>query len=147
MFSIHLIANLMLNKEIENFIAYLTQKCSSIAEIWLIGSRANGIAREDSDWDLLVFGGELVFKTIKNDTTLHNDNVDLLVVLGDRFVKPYGEPKEGSLQNWKWKTVSDVKATYEGKKWIADIEAEKEGFEDMGRLDVRELSAAKIYSM
>ena len=76
----------------------------NISELWLLGSRANDTARVESDWDLLAFATTNTFKDITVDLRFHRDDVDLLVVdaSGDRFQKPWGSPKSGSLSSWAW---------------------------------------------
>jgi len=38
---------------IKSLIALIREHCNPVS-VWLFGSRAKGVAREDSDWDLLV---------------------------------------------------------------------------------------------
>ncbi len=38
---------------IRSLIALIRERCNPVS-VWLLGSRAKGLAREDSDWDLLV---------------------------------------------------------------------------------------------
>jgi|SRR5690554_3469958 len=135
----------MLTPKIQTYINRLTEKSPEITAIWLIGSRANGNAKCDSDWDFLVFGDAGTYKNVENDDSLHLNEVDLLIVTDDEFSKPYGNPKTGSLQNWEWNLKSESEATYKGVKWIPDLEAEKDGMPNMGQLFEQKLKAVRIY--
>lgn len=90
-------------------------------EIWLIGSRANGTARMNSDWDFFVFGNADVYEQLR--THLPIENIDLLVVTnGDEFASPWpreadGAIKRGSLTAWKWQQLTSDRASYEATKW------------------------------
>jgi predicted nucleotidyltransferase len=94
----------------------------TIESVWLIGSRANETARDDSDWDLLVFGSREVLDTLSKDDSFSRSDVDLLVVYdGDNFESPYGgidnrKSKKGSLRKWEWRHFSPDLASYEACK-------------------------------
>ncbi|MDN3716973.1 nucleotidyltransferase domain-containing protein [Vibrio breoganii] len=135
----------MLAPKIKKYIERLTEKSPEIEAIWLIGSRANGNAKSCSDWDLLVFGDINTFNRVKTDISFHCDEIDLLIVIGDEFSKPYGNPKAGSLQQWKWEIKWGNDATYNGTKWIPDLEAESEGMSNMGQFIEQTLKAVKVY--
>lgn len=92
-------------------------------ETWLMGSRANGSARADSDWDLLVFGDKTLIDLLKEEPPL--ENADVLVVHdGNEFCSPWadskGRIKSGSLVQWKWERKSSTSAVYSGTKWPDD---------------------------
>jgi predicted nucleotidyltransferase len=91
----------------------------SVAAIWLIGSRANGTERGESDWDLLVFGTQQTLAFLASSGSLHKSEVDLLVVTnGDDFQAAWGErSKHGSLSEWQWQQVSETEAQYMQAKW------------------------------
>ena len=57
----------MKKEALNNYIQSLTRKYLAIKSIWLIGSRANDNAREDSDWDLLVFADEKTLEKFKRE--------------------------------------------------------------------------------
>ena len=135
----------MLTPKIQHYIEQQAKKSPEITAIWLIGSRANGNASPLSDWDLLVFGSARTSNIVKNDTSFHCNEIDLLVVIGDKFSKPYGNEKTGSLQKWEWKIVSKHEATYKGLKWIPDAESESEGMSNMGHMLEQTLKAVKVY--
>jgi hypothetical protein len=132
----------MLSEEIHNYIEGLKTAYPSITEIWIIGSRANGNANNDSDWDFLVFSSELIEQKIRQNTKSHREDVDLLLVNKEgSFSKPFGKPKGGSLSKLKWRQVSEKLAHYEGCKWLPDPEAEAEGITDLGYLECQTLNA------
>ena len=110
----------MLSEYIEN----LLSACPEITEVWLIGSRANDKAREDSDWDFFVFGNDHTLSTLQENLSLRHPDIDLLVVYnGNDFREPWetesGKAKSGSLTGWEWELDKDslVRAHYNGTKW------------------------------
>ena len=135
----------MLSEDIKKYIHDLKSEFSSITEVWLIGSRANNNARDDSDWDFVVFSSSPVHEAIKNNSYFHREDIDLLIVnkVGD-FTKPFGKPKDGSLHAWKWNQVSDELAYYEGIKWVPDEESAAEGIEGLGKMICQTLVARKV---
>lgn len=135
----------MLTPKIQTYIKRITEESPEITAIWLIGSRANGNAKYDSDWDLLVFGDASTYKYVENDFPLHSDEIDLLIVTDDEFIKSYGNPKTGSLQKWEWKVKSESEASYKGVKWISDLEAEKDGISNTGQFLEQILKAVRVY--
>lgn len=135
----------MLTEDIKNYIYDLKLAFPSITDVWFVGSRANGTARDNSDWDFVVFSSPPIYDDIKGHSHFHREDVDLLLVGEDgEFSKPFGEPKGGSLSRWKWEQVSDVLAHYEGCKWVPDEEATAEGMPDMGELICKTLNGYKI---
>lgn len=122
----------MLAEDITKYVHGLKLSFPSITNVWLLGSRANGTARDNSDWDFLVFSSTEIYEEVKNNTAFHREDVDLLLVGEDgEFSKPFGQPKGGSLTKWKWIQVSDVLSHYEGCKWFPDEEAAAEGMGDL----------------
>jgi predicted nucleotidyltransferase len=117
--------------EIQGLLNDVQQNFPSISEIWLIGSRANNIAREDSDWDFLVFGNDNSLNKLKSMIGYKRENVDFLVIFdGDNFIEPWGEPKKsGSLTKWEWNRTSDYSAEYKQIKFIPDSEQEDSDLE------------------
>jgi predicted nucleotidyltransferase len=104
------------------FLEQLLTAYPKIESVWLIGSRANETARDDSDWDLLVFASREVFEALSKDDSFSRPDVDLLVVYdGDNFESPYSgvddrKSKKGSLQKWEWRHFSFDFASYEACK-------------------------------
>lgn len=130
---------------IDRYIHDLESEFPSITDVWLIGSRANDTARDGSDWDFIVFSSSPIYDNIKNNKRFHRADVDLLVVdENGEFSKPFGEPKGGSLSEWKWRQISANLACHESVKWVPDEEATAEGMADMGRLSCKTLSAHRV---
>lgn len=118
----------MLTPVINSYLDGLLKSISSIESIWLLGSRANGTAKPESDWDFLVFGDDAVFEKIQNSPSLHMKNVDLLVVAADgSFKKPYGEEKSGDLKSWEWRIITSETATYKSAKFD-DFDPDGDGY-------------------
>ena len=105
-------------------IAMLAKRYPQIEEVWLIGSRAEGLERANSDWDYLVFANERLINSLRQKPELYREDVDLLVVYdGDRFKSPWRDGarvKSGSLSEWDWKVVGEGEATYRATKWRSD---------------------------
>ncbi len=105
-------------REVWDYIERLTDRYASVSAIWLLGSRADGTERPESDWDLLVFADQDSFTAMRDDVGLHAAGIDLLVVTdGDRFEQPWIDeghsiPKGGYLDNWRWTENSRTGATY-----------------------------------
>ena len=99
-----------------------------ITSIWLIGSRANGTATSNSDWDLLVFGSKDILKSLQTDSRFHADFGDLLLVYnGKDFEEPWGgKLKSGSLPEWDWKEAGPNNATYRATRLIYDQNGKEE---------------------
>jgi len=99
------------------YLGSLTRRYPSVSSVWLLGSRASGSERPESDWDLLVFADEGSFAAMQSDPDVRAAGVDLLVVSsGDRFEQPWREAAElakfGYLSTWEWTPVSETEATY-----------------------------------
>lgn len=125
--------------KIEDFIFRITGTYEAIEEVWLIGSRANGTARPDSDWDLLVFADEPTFQRMRKNRRLRRAEIDCLVVRdGNEFREPWGRrPKHGDLSGWGWTTISQSEAEYDATKWVED--------EDGGRTISKRCKAIRIW--
>lgn len=109
-----------MNDVISSYIEKLTAQNPEITSIWLFGSRANDSFREDSDWDLFVFGNEQVLVSLRNNSSFKNDSIDILfVVNGDDFVSPWSD-KRGQLSDWQWTETSSCEAKYIGTKEPTD---------------------------
>jgi len=108
------------------YVAELVAAYPAIREVWLFGSRANGTAREDSDWDYLAFGDWIVLDALRSDARFRRAGVDLLVVTnGARFETPWLNPTGinwGSLgddmEGLRWKQLSATTATYTATKSV-----------------------------
>ena len=113
-------------------------RCKGFESIWLIGSRANGSARADSDWDLLAFGDPAVLACLRAASDLHDSNVDFLVVTnGEDFESAWGSKKKtGSLSQWDWNASAD-EAHYTGTKWVENDEE--------GRVDSNPCKGVRVW--
>lgn len=138
----------LLTDSIDEYIHILVESVSGIESVWLIGSRANGTGREESDWDFFVFGEDSVYSQIESNPHLHNQSVDLLVVSSNgSFSRPYGNSKTGTLEKWKWNELSKTEAAYRATKWIPDKESLAEGEPDMGDWIEQTLKGVKVYGI
>ena len=105
----------VLTHEINSYLDDLLNTVDGIRSIWLLGSRANGTATLESDWDFFVFGENIVFEQIQVSQKFPAGHIDLLIVSADgSFRKPYGHMKSGDLNSWGWRIVTPKLATYEG---------------------------------
>ena len=112
--------------------------------IWLIGSRANGRATQESDTDLIVFGSDAFFIAARSQLE-QPQAIDCLVVFnGDDYQDPWQE-KSGSLCKLKWQRVDATSAKYIGTKWVPDEESSIEFGADMGALVHRQERAVKVW--
>ncbi len=67
----------------------------SIESVWLIGSRANGTSRPDSDWDFLGFATKDVLRALRADNSFRQSGLHLFIVTdGNRFECPW--PRSGA---------------------------------------------------
>jgi hypothetical protein len=104
--------------DIREFAMGIVAVAPSVKEIWLLGSRANGTAGPDSDWDLLVLADEEALTRLRRTPSLHLPNVDCLVATNQEFVNAWGEKvKSGSMPGWEWVRLNDFFAEYTEKKW------------------------------
>ncbi len=95
----------------------LISEFEEIREIWILGSRANSCAHEDSDWDILVFANSRVLTQLQQKEEFKQSskdlNIDLLILYDkDHFEAPWtswdcGRTKQrikkGTLSEWNFK--------------------------------------------
>jgi predicted nucleotidyltransferase len=113
-----------LSSEIRQHVRKLGSCFPELEGIWLLGSRANGTARPDSDWDLLAFARPPGFQRLRSAQAFKRSDVDLLVVHdGLNFEEPWPiatperpHPKAGDLRSWEWNQESEDHATYWANK-------------------------------
>jgi hypothetical protein len=119
---------MMLEEAIQRYVSELVSAYPDIESVWLIGSRANGTSRPESDWDLIAFGSQSIFQSLRSDVRFHHEHIDLVVVYdGDTFEKPWGErEKGGSLSGWRWLRQSATRAVYRATKPIFNERGEEE---------------------
>ena len=126
------------------FIERLVSLTTEPIEVWVMGSRANGRARPDSDTDLLIFGPHGFLELVKTQLQQPYD-IDCLVVYdGDNYKDPWQE-KRGSLTKLCWNKMDDQTATYIGTKWVPDEESSVEFGADMGDLIERKERARRVW--
>ena len=131
--------------EVWEIITWLADQNPLPREIWLIGSRANDRARENSDWDLLVFGCSQYFNELKRLGYPFSVPVDVLVVVGaDKFLSPFGD-KRGSLSKWSWQLLTDSTARYEGSEWVSNQELSEEYDGNFGDIVIRMERAIRLW--
>jgi Polymerase beta, Nucleotidyltransferase len=107
----------------QEYIDRLVLAYPSITKIWLFGSRANGLAKPESDWDYLAFGDDAsVLHALHNDPQFNATGIDLMFVGPgvDEAIKPWQEAD----RYWKklglgaapggidWQVISDTEARY-----------------------------------
>ena len=99
------------------YISELLAAYPSIRELWLFGSRANGYAKPESDWDFLAFADEVTLTALRGDLRFHRPGIGLMIVTdGNQFETPWMEGSRvdhGELaKGWRWKRRSATMATY-----------------------------------
>lgn len=97
-----------------------------IREIWLLGSRINGDARVDSDWDLLFFADSALANHLNSDSSLLRGDIDYLVLVDDESILRISASGSGELAlkdftGLDWKLDGQSGATYiaRGKRELA----------------------------
>jgi len=116
--------------EIQAYLDTVTAAFVDISQVWLFGSRANGTAKDSSDWDFFVFANANVLHALRCDRWFQRTDVDLLIVTdGDNFECPWersdfpGSFKRGHLMprripnvgyalGFDWRFIDDVSAVY-----------------------------------
>lgn len=109
-----MIAKVKLPYYVSQIIDELKLEDSTIS-IWLIGSRANGNAKNSSDWDLLVFSTKETCVTGRR-----HENVDVIIVDPTESCLLEGKTIDFKLsfKNWSWSDKGGGFATYIGQKFI-----------------------------
>ena len=85
----------------------------STTSIWLVGSRANGYETEKSDWDILYFSNDEPIPKKRR-----NDLVDSIHVGPSNTGQTDGNDLVFPFDNWEWKEIDNLNATYLGRKFI-----------------------------
>lgn len=110
-----------LPQHVLEFVESMTTLTPPPDAIWLIGSRANGRATEQSDTDLLVFAPPS-FLTALRARVPAPSAIDCLVVDAQGGYQDAWQEKSGSLAGLKWKQIGADTARYIGTKWVSDVE-------------------------
>ena len=131
---------------VDIFIRHLAGAQPSPESIWLIGSRANGGATNESDWDFVVFADAAYFEMLKTGSPPAELAVDVLVVVdGLIFRNPWNENKAGDLGRWQWSTQTASHATYQSTVWIPDQNREEGDPVELGELITRTNNAFCVW--
>jgi Polymerase beta, Nucleotidyltransferase len=112
----------VISADFSEYVSSLATACAGITAIWLIGSRANGTAKESSDWDLLVFGDLGTRACLNAHRELHRGDVDCLTLTGGKFQNAWGKQKALKLTELEWEETTETHAQYTERKW-----SEREG--------------------
>jgi len=100
-------------KDILTIISEICAEAAS-ASVWLVGSRANGRAKESSDWDVLVFSRD-------NSTrpSARHDRLDVIRVgpTGRVLVEGASELLAFNFSDFDWALEGPQRASYLGKKF------------------------------
>lgn len=112
--------------------------------IWLIGSRANGRATQESDTDLIVIGSTDFLSAVRSQIQQPRAIDCLVVCNGDDYQDPW-QNKSGSLSKLKWMPVDANSAKYIGTKWVPDEESSNRFETNVGDFVHREESAIRIW--
>ncbi|GEM_PF-2635620 len=108
-----------LPSDVQRFVDTLVAQSPAPAEVWLIGSRANGRATANSDTDLLAFGSAGFLQALKASAT-PLAGVDCIVVDERGEGQDPWQEKRLSLASLNWNRIDQQSARYVGTKWIAD---------------------------
>lgn len=102
----------MTKKDFDNYIHNLTNKYRTINSIWLYGSQVNNRTHDKSDWDILVFTDLQTCIKIEKDSSIKNDEIDLLITNNNNnFYSPW-DNKKLSLCKIEWNYLSEINAKY-----------------------------------
>jgi predicted nucleotidyltransferase len=88
-------------------------KLHEVKSIWLMGSRANGMATDDSDWDLLVFQNKPVGFIESNHSM-----IDIVRVNNKEIGQTDGINYNFPFSSWDWEELSKDEAKYTGRKFV-----------------------------
>ncbi|MCO5354941.1 nucleotidyltransferase domain-containing protein [Acidovorax kalamii] len=129
----------------QQFFRALVVSTNAPQSVWLIGSRANNRADEQSDTDLLIFGSTLLIDELRDSMPAPADIDALIVYNGNDYSDPW-QNKRGSLANLKWRLLTAEVASYKGVRWIPDEESEDEFSPDSGELLTLDERACRIWA-
>lgn len=133
-----------LPSHVTEFIADLASLTSASVQVWLIGSRANGRARTDSDTDLLIFGPDGFIDKVRAKMQQPAETDCLIIYDGDNYRDPW-QDKTGSLSQLGWKQVDHTTATYVATKWVSDAESSDELGADLGCVESHRERAWRVW--
>ena len=110
----------------------------STKSIWLVGSRANSSARQDSDWDLLVFVDEELSPVKARDS-----RVDVIRVDAHGKYLLEGQSESNSFSNWCWNDLGNREARYSVR---VCPQAKNDGLIDLSLVQIKTLHGCQIWS-
>ena len=102
---------------LEAYVQIVIDQLPEVDEIWLFGSRAEGLP-DCRDWDLIAFSRDrLTAERAAAQTDLRNDEYCLFIANGAEFRRPWPRRKDnlyegGRFSTWKWTPVGDGRAEY-----------------------------------
>ena len=130
-----------------HYLRALVDAHPSIREIWLFGSRANGRARPESDWDYMVFSDDdRLLNCLHLDTQFDRPDIDLFIVAAPMVaMKPWAGERQKMLRlddepgNLNWKVISATEVEY--------VETKGRGQPDLADIavDIRQARAELVY--
>jgi hypothetical protein len=108
--------------------------------VWLIGSRANGAVREDSDWDFVAFVSDLIF-----ERPARNHDVDIIRVDRDGTYLLEGQSiaRAGPFKTWRWRRNGPNQALYTVR---VPPDVHGQSSYDLEQVEFRALHATKVWS-
>ena len=104
--------------DLRNFLDAFVDEFREVTEIWLFGSRAEGLV-DARDWDLLVFSDDrLTPEAVSPAVHFRSDEFTIFIAVRDIFRRPWprtkdGITEQGSFASWRWKFDGN-RATYDG---------------------------------
>jgi len=109
------------------------------ASIWLIGSRANGTERTDSDWDFIVFVCDQL-----SERTARHSQVDIIRVdqNGNYLLEGQSMELSGQFKTWQWREIGPGRAAY---TFRVNPEVKEGGSFDIGDVRFVELRGLNVW--
>jgi hypothetical protein len=102
-----------LPEELGMYVDALRKQYSTIAEVWLLDPQTKAGEAPRKRWELLMFADAEVLDALRSDPTWYRDHVRLRIVVdGESFETPFGEPRSGRLSEMKWRLEDLQKASY-----------------------------------
>jgi len=100
--------------------------CLDVTAVWSVGHEPHGHENEGAGIRLLVFGTRQVLERLRKCDGLHDERVQVLVVVdGDAFIAAWGSHAgSGSLACWAWRQVSPFEAFYDESCWSRAAESD-----------------------
>ena len=110
-----------LNTRFIEYIRYLVEHYPEISYIWLFGSRTNGRASKESDWDIMIFGNRSTAARMRCDPFTFRAKADVFIAVKNAFRSVWpsvdGTKRSGTLVgkgSWRWRRIAPRYALYDG---------------------------------